>query len=233
MPTFGLPGAAPLDYTGIPISVIPLIPFPRRPLPTDKKFRPGTMAILKKNPSTGTEGELWYLSYFDSSGDAVWESIGTATGAIDTITLPDATVITPVDNNVNFLEGGGMSITGSGDDITFAAAGFVSWSVITDATQALTEGNGYFANRAGGVAFTLPATAAVGDTFAVSALNADGWTIAQNAGQTIRIGNQASTTGVGGSVASTAIGDSLILVCSVADTDFQAVMAPQGNLTIS
>lgn len=278
----GLPASHPTNYTGIPVNVVPLKVFTRRPLPTDKKFRIGQMAILGKNPSTGSQGELWYLANFNSSGVAVWGQItaGASVPAIDSITTDDggAPVVPDGAGNVNLLGGTGIAVTGtgpgdtvtvavdgsavatqydgnsgsavpaagilniigaggittagSGDTLTISqSGGGLTWSTITTATKTIAVNNGYFANRGAGVTFTLPGTASVGDIIAISAINAGGWTIAQNAGQTINIGSTAATTGIGGSLASTSIGDSVYMVCSIANTTFQVINS-MGNITV-
>jgi len=113
------------------------------------------------------------------------------------------------------------------------AAAALQWNVTTASTANLAVNNGYFANNNSGVTYTLPATAAVGDVIYISSINAGGWTIAQNASQFIRVGNQVSTTGTLGTVASTEIGDGMLLVCAVADTQFVCVGGAQGNIILS
>jgi hypothetical protein len=67
----------------------------------------------------------------------------------------------------------------------------------------------------GGVTYTLPSTATLGDIIKI-----DGklglTTITQNASQAIRMGSSISTTGVGGSVAGTNLGDCITLRCTTA-----------------
>ena len=107
----------------------------------------------------------------------------------------------------------------------------LSWSVIT-ASQSAVAGQGYFVNGVGAVTVTLPATSAIGDIFEVSNMGiAAGTIIAQNAGQDIRIGSSTTTPGVGGSLTSTALGDSLKLVCNVANTTW-TVVSSMGNWSI-
>lgn len=323
--SIGIPSSNPLDYTGPQQNIAPIRFFPREPTTTDKKYRVGQLVIIGKNPSSGTEGDIWYLSKFDGSGDAQWIQLlsGSSTPGVDEITTDDGSpsVKPDVNSNINILGGTGIAVTGNGpgDTVTVStdttvsdsfptdsgtatpssgvlnvlggtllntagasnnvtvnaddnvvgsvvsdsgtatptgnaftiagtggittsgaaatitidgtSVGNLAWSVITDATDTIEVNNGYFANRAGGVAFTLPVTAAVGDTFALSAMVGDGWSITQNASQNIRVGNQISTTGAGGSIASTAVGDTVTCVCSVANTTFQ-VISSMGNLTI-
>lgn len=104
---------------------------------------------------------------------------------------------------------------------------------VTGATQAIAVNTGYIANNAAGVAFTLPATAAVGDRFAIQGSEAGGWSIAQNANQILHVGSSPSTTGVLGSVASSNRYDSVVFVCIVANLEFATLGGPQGNLTVA
>jgi len=105
------------------------------------------------------------------------------------------------------------------------------WSVITlDQTAAVN--NGYFCNKAGTLVLALPAASAVGDMIEVANINtATGIQITQAAGQQIFIGNTNTTLGAGGSLTSTAVGDTLKLVCRTANTTYQ-VVSMIGNWTV-
>lgn len=121
---------------------------------------------------------------------------------------------------------------GSGGGGGGSSGGGYTWQVVTASSEDLAAGNGYIANNAGTVTFTLPASAAVGDAFRVVGMNNQtGWEIAQNAGQTIHFGTSDTTTGAGGSLASTETYDAVEIVCNVADTDF-IVLDSVGNITI-
>lgn len=111
-----------------------------------------------------------------------------------------------------------------------APGGFSSWTRI-GASQAFTPNMGFITTSGALVTLTLPATANVGDTFRVTALGVGGWSIAQNAGQLCSLGTLDSTLGVGGSMSSTQIGDSIELVCVQANEIFQAVSSV-GNIAI-
>lgn len=209
---------------------------------------PPAIAIKSDAPATNDIdnfqiGSIWidkttdnvYMLVNKAEGIATWTFIGGALSSVETITTPDTAVVSPVNENINFLNGTGMAITGSGNDITFSVTSSpfkIQWNVVTGSSANLVIDEGVFANNAGGVTLTLPATAAVGDVIIVSSINAGGWTIAQNAGQTIHMGNTDSTTGVGGSIASSAIGDTVSLVCSVANNDF-VVISSMGNIIIT
>jgi hypothetical protein len=121
-------------------------------------------------------------------------------------------------------------VAGALDTLAARPSG-TTWTVETSSTS-LVKGNGYFANSASQITFTLPATASVGDTFSVSNMNTGGFIVAQNALQSIRFGNEVTTTGTGGSIASTNIGDGITFVCNVANTGFQEVYS-QGQLTVT
>jgi hypothetical protein len=126
-----------------------------------------------------------------------------------------------------------LTSNGAGALPTFQAApaGGMTWANETGDTKTLVVDTGYVANRVAGVlAFTLPAAAAVGDIVAIAG-SQNGWTLAQNAGQTIRTPGGSTTTGVGGSLASTNRYDCIELVCIVTDTDF-VLRNSSGNITI-
>lgn len=218
----------PLSYMGVTSLNPPQLYFDDRdPTPDDlPNFRLGTLWINELDLDV-------YMLVNVELNIATWVPLGGSPGNIQTITTPDAVVVTPIDSNINFLNGVGMDITGSGNNVTFNSSGapfLLAWEVVTDPTKDLVAQTGYFANNAGGVTFTLPATAAVGDAFVVSSMNAGGWTIAQNAGQNIQFGQFSTTTGVGGSLSTTQIGDTLMFVCNVADTTF-TVINSMGNIT--
>lgn len=111
--------------------------------------------------------------------------------------------------------------------------GGITWSVVTGATQAMTPDNGYIANHGTKTVFSLPTTCAAGKTLRVSGMNqATGWKITQAASQVIYFGNLTTTTGIAGYLESTAIRDSVELVCIVADLEFN-VVSSMGNITIA
>lgn len=92
--------------------------------------------------------------------------------------------------------------------------------------------NGYIANNAGTIAFSLPVTAAVGTVLAVTGINNNtGWSITQGAGQQIHFGSVSTTLGAGGSLACTKIRDTVFLLCVVANNEWN-VIDSIGNITI-
>lgn len=74
--TIGITSQNPLRYTGIPVSVAPMRGFPKIPDTNDRRFVIGQFVIIQENPiAPAVEGELYYLSKFDTSGDPVWKDI--------------------------------------------------------------------------------------------------------------------------------------------------------------
>jgi hypothetical protein len=123
--------------------------------------------------------------------------------------------------------------------VTSATNQGITWQTVTGATN-LVAGNGYFVNGSSQVVFTLPATAAVGDTFwitTVGTATATGWKIVQNSGQQIVVCNNSGvstrhqTTVTTGSVATTSF-ESAQLICWTANTSFVLNTVTLGNFTI-
>ena len=125
--------------------------------------------------------------------------------------------------------GSGVSITNGAGSITINAVGSgLTWTVET-ISGTLAVNHGYGVNGVA-VSLALPAAAAVGDMIEVTGMTGD-WTITQGLGQTIHFGASTTTTGGGGSLASSNAGDSVKLVCLIANTDFY-VVSSIGNITI-
>jgi hypothetical protein len=121
-------------------------------------------------------------------------------------------------STVTIAGGSGISTSAAGSTVTITAtgAGAFSWSVIT-ADQTAAVNNGYICNKAGTLALALPATAAIGDIIQVTGINtAAGWQITQAANQQIFFGSSSTTLGATGTLTSTAIRDSIAMVCVVA-----------------
>lgn len=130
--------------------------------------------------------------------------------------------------------GTGISVVNGAGTITISAsAGGFSWNEVTGTSQAMSVDNGYIANNAALVTLTLPATASVGDTIQVVGKGAGGWRIAQNAGQTIHIGNQSTTTGAGGNLSSGQFRDVVEFLCTTANTDWTVIDVIGSNLSVT
>lgn len=160
------------------------------------------------NPSVGT---------VTSNGQLMIGSAGLPNIRIGNLTSPNGT----------------LTIGYSSPNITLdVSAGGFTWNDITSATQLIAVQNGYVTDRAGGVTYTLPATANFGDEFIITGKQGL-WTLAQNANQQLLLGASSTTIGIGGSMTATGVGDSITCVCITAgaSTVWRAYFAV-GNITI-
>jgi hypothetical protein len=128
--------------------------------------------------------------------------------------------------------GGSITVTPGTNtvDLAVASPATLTWNVETGTSANMAVNNGYIANNAGTVTFSLPASAAVGDRFVVTGLQGT-WVVDQQTGQTIHFG-ASSTTTTSGSLTSTNARDTVWIICVVANTDFQ-VISSIGNITVA
>lgn len=129
--------------------------------------------------------------------------------------------------------GTGISIANSpgGIEISTSGGGFAVVGV-AGTSQAVAVNTTYIALNAGQTTFTMPSTFSFGDVVQImgSTANTGGWVINAAAGDTIRINN--STTTSGGSVTSAAVaGQTIELVCDVANTSW--VMMDTASVTLT
>jgi hypothetical protein len=176
----------------------------------------GSNVTVSGNPGTNTETiTLTGLSVHDVL-------VGGAGGAS----------ITPVSpSTAGFV----LTSNGVAADPSFQAAakGVNTWNVI-GASQTLAVQNGYFCTTGAALSLALPAVSALGDTITVVLDGSTSWTITQpNAGTRIRIANNQTTLGVTGSLASTAQGDTVTLICETANARWVVVPSFIGNITVT
>lgn len=164
--------------------------------------------------------------------------VGNATGSLTSLAAATNGQLligsTGADPAVAGLASADASVTitvGAGTIDLAAAGGGVSWSVEAGAGVAAAVDSGYIANRAGGVTFTIPTTAPIGSIIRVCSIQGLS-TIAQNAAESIVFGAFTTTVGVGGSLVATNVGDTIEIVCTVADTTW-AVLSSVGNWTVN
>ena len=130
------------------------------------------------------------------------------------------------------IPGPGIAITNGAGTITVGAwGGGLSWTT-KGASTPLVNNNAFICTAGGALSFSLPTTSAVGDIISIVLDGSTSWTITQSANQQIRVGALQTTLGAGGSLASTAQGDSVTLVCKTANLLWTAVYGVIGNLTV-
>ena len=162
----------------------------------------------------------------------------TATSPLSALTLTSGQLViggttTPAAGTLT--AGTGISIGNGNNSITInATGGGVTWFDVTGTSASMAVNSGYLADNAGLVTLTLPATAVQFSILSIAGYGAGGWTIAQNANQSIQFGSAAATTaGITGSLSSTNRYDcvNLLAVVGGASTVW-LVLNSVGNLTI-
>ncbi len=202
-----------------------LVIISREPTSLDYGYFIGTLWLYPGN-------SLWSLSTIVISPTqryATWLSLsGTAQ---ETFVTNSGSAVS-VDNSINILGTNGITTSGTGQTITIHGPGVeFAWLDVTSSTQAMLRNTGYVvSNGSSLVTFTLPATAAIGDTYVVQGQSSGGWKVDVNTGQILNVGAQ-PTTITTGSAASTNQWNSITIVCTTANTTF-AANAWVGNLTI-
>lgn len=191
-------------------------------------------------PSTTTVSQILY-----SSATNVVSGLATANRAVVTTSATGVPVVTALATDGQLIIGStagapaaatltagtGITITNASNSITVAVTGGGNtWSSIT-ANQTLVVNNGYFVTS-GTLSLALPAAAVVGDTIYVVLRGGTSYSITQASGQQIFFGNTNTTSGAGGSLASSAAGDSIRMVCSATNTTW-VVIDSVGNLTVT
>ena len=219
---------------GVGISTIPSVFFDTvDPTEYDSNFPLGQLWVNQ------TDEIVHILNSFSSTTGAVlanWVALGGETFA-QSITTPDSNVVIPIDGNINFDEGDGMTITGdvSTATITFSStsAGY-AWDYLATGTtsQAISVGNAYVPTASSLVTFSLPTTAAFGQTFGIVGYGSGGWKISQASGQSIIMGSSTSTPGTTGYIASSLASDSVFVVCIIANTTFKVIQS-MGNIAVN
>jgi len=90
---------------------------------------------------------------------------------------------------------------------------------------------GYLCSSGGTLNMTLPAVSAVGDKIQIMGISGF-FKIIQAAGQSVQLGITVSTVGVVGTTTSTADGDGISLICTVANLTWQADVGAVGAFNI-
>ncbi len=164
----------------------------------------------------------------NSSGVPAWSSTMTNGQLIigSTSATPTAATLTA---------GTGVSITNGAASITISASGGgLAIATISGTSQAAAVNTTYTALNSAQTTVTLPSTYAVGDIIVLigATANTGGWVVTANTGDTIRVNN--ATTSAGGSVTSAAVaGQTISLVCDVANTSWVMMYTTSTTLTTS
>lgn len=115
-----------------------------------------------------------------------------------------------------------------------AAINESSGSIIdqTASTATLSAGFTYICDNGNSeIVFTVPTSAALGDTYIIKGFSSGGWKVVLNPSQTAYIGNESTTVGTG-SFQSFQPSDSVLIQCVKANTTF-SVIPLQGNIILN
>lgn len=206
--------------------------YDRAPLSTDYRNFKITDLWIHRNPE-GTPEYGYYVLVDKPNQSAVWLDLGgKQEGDIQSISGNVGPPIIPDSNgNVNILGSEGITTSGSGNTLTInASISDLTWSVDTSTPIDVNTKEAHISNGSEQIIYNLPAIANVGDGFAFMDLGGNGFQIQCQNGQTVRLGNQVTSSG--GTLTSTTIGDVIWIVCAVANTTFLGYSI-QGNLTFA
>lgn len=125
--------------------------------------------------------------------------------------------------------------TGQLDELNSGSGGHgggYHWKRVTATENPVTlhPGWAYLADGALTVQFILPPTAQFGDSYKIVG-HGNLWTLGQNANQTVIIGIDTTTVGVGGSTTATSVTDAVEITNIEANLDFKIVLW-SGNPTV-
>src|SRR6185295_8895818 len=102
----------------------------RPPAPTDILY-----PIGKRWIDTVAENEYVLMTIETIGGvtAAQWALLGGTSGALNTLTTDDSTVVTPLAGNINLSGAGSITTTGSGDTATVELTGLTAFNVLVGA----------------------------------------------------------------------------------------------------
>jgi len=189
-----------------------------QPTGTSSQFFKGDGSLDSSTYLTGNQSITLSGAITGSGATSISTTLGTGVVGITNLSAtgtPSASTYLRGDNTWGTPGGGGGMV----------------WTEITGTTSGLSADNGYVANNAAQVVFTLPATCAFGKEIAVEGLGAGGWRISQNSGQSIIFGDLISDVGTAGYLESYNRYDGVKLLCIEADTRFK-VISSTGNIFI-
>jgi hypothetical protein len=113
---------------GIGQALIPVLPppllFHNAPTSNQTNYEIGQVVY------TGTPGSYTFYIY---AGAGVWELLDISTGALDTLTTDDSTVVVPTAGNINLKGAGSTTTVGSGSNATVELTGLTNHAVLVGA----------------------------------------------------------------------------------------------------
>jgi hypothetical protein len=134
----GLSPNNPRDYVGPNVALNTVVTRNRAPTGADyrqpetgKLYPFNTFWLVGKNPTTGTQGDLWYLSKIVANV-AYWSRLATGAtgdGPVLTLTGTIGGAIDPdVNGNINIVGSNGVGVVGSGNTLTASVTNWIAGS---------------------------------------------------------------------------------------------------------
>ncbi len=150
------------------------------------------------------------LSQASGSGGEVLTLTGNSGGAVS----PNGS------GNMNLVGSGTVSVTGNPGTNTLTVSVGGTAVVVVSANTSMVTNTSYLCVSPGGVLdMALPTTSSVGDIVEISLGTATGFRVTQDIGQSVVLGNLATTVGLTGYFQTTdTTGSSIRLMCTVANT---------------
>lgn len=183
----GVPFQSPLRYMPEQAAMIPVVRVARLPLTSDQNYPVCQFWIIDRNPTTGTEGDLYYLERFDASGDAIWTRLADLSGVAGLVQLTGDAGFAVLDaaDNIDVLGDAAQGVSTSGAATTLT----ITVADATDTTKGVSSFNATDFTVAAGVV-------TLGDTIVKL--------VASDAGNATPVGNTVTITGAGGITTSAA-----------------------------
>jgi hypothetical protein len=203
--------------------------------PTTSDYKNFKVSDLWIHNSPGEETKYGYYVLVDKPNkSAVWIDLSASQlDDIQKITGDEGSDIKPdFEGNVNIIGGSEVTTSGEGNTLTIEVdpSPYLTWEVNTTTPIDVEIEKCYIANASEVITYNMPETAKLGDEFAFYDLGGNGFIIQGQSGQTIRLGNQVTSSER--KVTSSEIGDVIWLVCAVENTTFLGYSS-QGNFTLS
>lgn len=169
------------------------------------------------------------------SQSGVYNTGGPSEGAVLGLLADNAVVVppNPITGDITIHGGTGVSTIGNAGAYTLtinATGSGAEWNDIS-ASQTLDVNNNYMCSGGTNLSLALPLLSAFGDEIIVVLDGSTSFTITQDAGQQIRIGDSTTTLGATGTLATTQQGDAIKIVCKSSNLTW-TVLDSMGNLEI-
>ena|SRR6185312_8418213 len=157
-----------------------------------------------------------------SLSDYLDAAVGDDQGALLSRTASGWEILSPGPAGTVLTSGGASS------DLSWGSASANPTVEVTGTSATLSVNTAYIANNGSRVTLTLPASAPLGAVFIIIGKGAGGWQVVPGVGQTIFAASTSTTV----SLASTNLGDCVMLTTITANTGFRANTIV-GNLTVN